>query len=392
MKFFQTLRCRIWIRTVKNQNGFIVIAALALLASLILVGARAFLVASTNVKVGGNFKTNQMALQVGMAGVERAREILRQANATSSNTESFSEELAARVGSNGQLNDPMSTTDDLNVITGNTSSASMTVGSSNVSYVVYLTNDSNDANGWLSTTDANKRALLTSIATGPNNSRAIVQTVIQVFPMVSSPSTIYTKGDVTGNGSSLTVSGNDACNGGTNLGSIYAKGDWNPNGSPTLTGNPATPTENGTLDLDIAGMISALKASANETLTADTNNQTYGSSTNNKIVYSNTSSPNNVNGLKLNNVTGWGILLVDGDLELGGGFNWNGIIIATGAVKLNGGGGPNAVNIAGQLLSGTSTVTDITLNGSNNITYNSCYVKKATAQAPLKVSSWKQNF
>ena len=393
MTFFQTLRNRIRIGTLKNQNGFILIAALTLLAGLILVGATAFLVASTNVKVGGNFKTNQMALQVAMAGVERAREILRQANATSTNTASFSEELAARVGSNGQLNDPLSTTDDLNVITGNTSSASMTVGSATVSYLVYVTNDSNDSNGWLSTTDANKRALLTSIATGPNNSRAIVRTVVEVFPMISSPAAIYTKGDVTGNGSSLSVSGNDACNGGTNLGSIYAKGDWDPNGNPTLTGNPATPTENGSLDLDIADMISKLKASANVTLTQDSSGQTtYGSSTDYKIVYSNTSSPTNVNGLNLSNVTGWGILLVDGDLELGGGFNWNGIILATGAVNLNGGGGPNALNIAGQLLSGTSTVTDISLNGSNNITYNSCYVKNATAQAPLKVLSWKQSF
>jgi Tfp pilus assembly protein PilX len=370
----------------------ILMVALMLLAALTLAGATAYMVASTDVKVSGNFRTNQTALQVAMAGVEQAREILRQANAISANTASFSEELAARVGSNGQLNDPLSTTDDLNVVTNNTSSASLTVGSSTVSYLVYLTNDSNDPNGWLNTTDANKRALLTSIANGQGNSKAIVQAAIEVFPMVSSPATIYTKGDVTGNGSSLTVSGNDACNGGTNLGSIYAKGDWNPNGNPTLTGNPATPTENGSLDLDIAGMISALKASANVTLTDDTSNQTYGSSTNYQIVYSNTSSPNNVNGLKLNNVTGWGILIVDGDLELGGGFNWNGIILATGAVKLNGGGGSNAVNIAGQLLSGTSTVTDISLNGSNNITYNSCYVKNATAQAPLKVLSWKQNF
>jgi len=392
MKFFQTLRNRIRIGTLKNQNGFILIAALTLLAALILVGATAFIVASTDVKIGGNFRTGQTTLQVAMAGVEQAREILRQANATSANTASFSEELDARKGLDNQLNDPLSTTDDLNVVTNNTSSASMTVGSSAVSYAVYLTNDSNDSNGWLSTTDANKRALLTSIATGQGNSKAIVQAVVEVFPMVSSPATIYTKGDVTGNGSSLTVSGNDACNGGTNLGSIYAKGEWDPNGNPTLTGNPATPTENGTLDLDIAGMVSALKASASVTLTSDTQNQTYGSSTNYQIVYSNTSSPNNVNGLNLNNVTGWGILLVDGDLELGGGFNWNGIILATGAVRLNGGGGNQSLNIAGQLLSGTSTVTDISLNGSNNITYNSCYVKNATAQAPLKVLSWKQTF
>jgi len=49
-------------------------------------------------------------------------------------------------------------------------------------------------------------------------------------------------------------------------------------------------------------------------------------------------------------------------------------------------------HIEGQLLSGTSTVTDVTLNGSNTITYNSCYVKTATAQAPLNVLSWKQNY
>jgi hypothetical protein len=185
----------------------------------------------------------------------------------------------------------------------------------------------------------------------------------------------------------LIVSGNDACKG-TNLDAIYAKGDWDPNGTPTITG---AITEEGDLDLNIAGMVSALKASANVTLTADTQNQTYGSSTDFKIVYSNTSSPNNVNGLSLNNVTGWGILVVDGDLELAAalveryhpGYR---------AVRLNGGGGPQQLNIQGQLLSGTSTVTDISLNGSNNIGYNSCYVKKATAQAPLKVLSWKNTF
>ncbi len=379
----------------KSQNGFILVAALTLLSALTLVGATAYILSSTDIKIGANFRNNQMVLQVAMAGAERARQIIREANATSTDPASLSEELAARVGVNGQLNDPLSTTDDLNVITGNTSSASMAVGNATVSNRVYLTNDTQElpvATGWLSTTDTNKRALITSIATGPGNSKAIVQTVVEVFPMVSSPATIYTKGDVTGNGSSLTISGNDACNGGTNLGSAYAKGHWNPSGSPTLSGNPAQPVEEGTLDLDIAGMISQLKGSANYTLTDDINNATYGSETSYKTVYSNTSSPPNVNGLTLNGVTGWGILIVEGNLTLGGGFTWNGIILATGSVTLNGGGGPNAINIQGQLLSGTSTITDVTLNGSNTITYNSCYVKKATAQAPLNVLSWKQNF
>jgi len=375
------------IKTRGGEDGFILIAALTLMVTLLLVGATTYIVSSSNAKAAGNLKTSQAALQVAMAGIEQGRELLRQANSTSANVEAFSEELAARVGSNGQLNDPLSGTDDLNVITGNTTAATMTVGNSTFSYKVYVTNDTSDANGWLSTTDANKRALLTSIATGPNNSKAIVQTVVQVVSMLSSPSTIYTKGDVTGNGTSLTVSGNDACGSGTNLGAIYAKGEWEPNGTPTITGSI---TENGSTDLDIAGMISALKAATNITLTEDTNSATYGSSTDYKIVYSNTSSPANVNGLKLSNVTGYGILLVDGDLELAGGFNWNGIILVTGAVKLNGGGN-DPVNVAGQILSGTSTVTDISINGGNNIGYDSCKVKKAVTSAPLTVLNWKQS-
>jgi|GEM_PF-921270 len=387
MKMLRTKRKNFRDRSA-SQDGFILVAALTLMATLLLVGATTYLVSSSNVKVGANFKTSQAALQVAMAGIEQARELLRQANASSSNIESFSEELAARTGSNGVLNDPFSSTDDFNVITHNTSSATMTVGGASYSYKVYVTNDTSDANGWLNTSDSNKRALLTSTSTGPNNAKAVVQTVIQVVTMLSSPSTIYTKGDVTGNGTSLTVSGIDGCGASTNLGAIYAQGDWNPNGTPVVAG---TITENGSLDLDIAGMINSLKSAANIKLTEDVNGASYGSATAHKIVYSNTSSPANVNGLKLANVNGYGILLVDGDLELAGGFNWNGIILVTGAVKLNGGGN-DPVNISGQLLSGTSTVTDISINGANNISYNSCNVKNATATAPLTVLNWKQTF
>ena len=372
---------------VSNQKGFILIAALTLLTVLTLLGTTAYILSSTDIRVGGNFRDSQLALQVAMAGSERARQIIREANATSTNPASFSEELAALVGANSTLNDPLSTTDDV-VYTSGTMN--------NVSYVAYVTNDPQEPpvpTGWLSTTDSNKRALITSIATGPNNSRAIVQTVVEVFPMVSSPAAVYTKGDIGGNGNALTIDGNDACNGGTNLNSAYAMGEWDPSGNPKTYGSPdGVPVEHGTTDLDIAGMISQLKGSADYTLTEDLENATYGSETSYKTVYSNTSSPVNPNGLTLNNVKGWGILIVEGDLNLGGGFTWNGIILATGSVTLNGGGGPNAINIQGQLLSGTSTVTDVTLNGSNTITYNSCYVKKATAQAPLNVLSWKQNY
>jgi Tfp pilus assembly protein PilX len=367
------------LRPLTSQKGYMLVAALTLMTVLTLLGTTAYILSSTDIKVGGNFRNSQQTLQVAMAGGERARELLRLENRSSSNYASFTDELSVllRRGVNLVLDGNTTPTDDQPIASGTMNG---------IFYAAYLTNDSSD--GTANTTDANGKVMITTVATGTDNSKAIVQTVVRLFPGPSSPSTVYTKGDVTGNGTSLTISGNDACNQGPNLDAIYAKGDWNPNGSPTITG---AVTEYGTLELDIAGMISQLKASANVTLTEDTNGATYGSSSDYKVVYSNTSSPANVNGLKLNNITGYGILLVEGDLELAGGFNWNGIILVTGAVKLNGGGN-DPVNIAGQLLSGTSTVTDISVNGANNITYNSCKVKDATTAAPLTVVNWKQSF
>jgi len=361
-------------KLLRQQEGYLLVVALTLLSGLTLLGTTAYLLSSTDMRISSNFKNNQMALQVAIAGAETAREALRVRNFGSTDKGSFSDELAYYAGNN-------------NLLTGGGDDITVAKAVLNgVSYNAYVMNDS--AEVATNKTDTNGTVMITSTAAGADGSKAIVQTVVRLFPGPSSPSTIYTKGDVTGNGSSLTVSGDDACGQGPNLDAIYAKGDWNPNGTPEITG---AVTEYGATDLDIAGMINALKAAANITLTEDTSGATYGGPNDHKIIYSNTSSPANVNGLKLNDVTGYGILLVDGDLELAGGFNWNGIILVTGAVKLNGGGN-DPVNIGGQLLSGTSTVTDISINGANNITYNSCNVKQASASAPLKVVNWKQSY
>jgi Tfp pilus assembly protein PilX len=375
-------------KVLMRQEGFLLIAALTLMSALVLLGTTAFLLSSTDIKIGGNIKTSQMALQVAMAGTERAREILRQTNAASSDPSSFGDELLGVRGTNSVLNGYSASTDDVPVVPNPSTM-------NGVSYVVYLTNDPQDSGGMYSTTDTNKKAMLTAVATGPNNARAQVQTVVKVYSGATSKATIYSKGDVTGNGSSLTVSGNDACGQGMALAPIFTKdpATTDLSGHPTLSGSPSGAIT-GPDDIDIPGLLDSLKPSAATTLYEDTQNTTYGSSTNYTTVYSWPDDPDhyNVQGLTLSNITGYGILLVEGDLSLGGGFNWNGVIIATGSITLNGGGGPNAINIAGQVFSGTSTVTDITVNGSNVINYDSCKVKKAWAGAPLTVVNWKQSY
>jgi Tfp pilus assembly protein PilX len=363
-----------------NQRGIVLIAALALLAALTLVGATAFFASSTDVKVGGNYKNYQTTLQVAMAGSEKAREALRAANASSSNSANFSEELVTYASS------PVASSNTL---------------VSGYSYSAMLTNDS--AVGETSTTDNNGKVIITSTATGPNNSRAIVITTVQIYSFSStSPAALYSQDNTTLNGSSITISGNDAGNcGGANLSGVYVYSDpstnnthtLTQNGGPTLTGNPATQT--GTTNMNLQSYVDALKGAATVTLTADVSaggNDTtsYGSSTNYVTVYSDATQQADGE-LRLNNVTGYGILVVKGNLQLAGNIDWHGIIIATGVITASG-GGSNSKNIQGQIYSGSSSLGDTTVSGSVSIGYNSCDVKKALSSQPLKLVNWKQNY
>lgn len=368
-------------KLLKQQDGYLLVAALTLMSGLTLLGTTAYLLSSTDMKISSNFKNNQMALQVAIAGAERAREALRVKNSSSSNPKLFSDELTYYAGNNNQLT---GSGDDLKV------ASSVLNG---VSYNAYVMNDSVD--GSTNKTDSNGKVVITSTATGADGSKAVVSVVVLLYAgALDSPATIYSKGDVTGNGSSLTIDGTDQCaTPSTALAPIFTKDPavTNLNGNPTLGGSPATP-QNGTKDIDIATLLEQLKTSADYTLTEDTNNTTYGDANNYKTVYSWPDDPAypNSNGIKLNNLTGYGILLIKGDLVLGGGFEWNGVIIATGSVTLNGGGG--GINIRGQVFSGTSTLTDVTINGGNDIKYDSCKVNNALSSKALRVLSWQQSY
>jgi type IV pilus assembly PilX-like protein len=380
MKSLRRLTNSSCISRLNDESGIILIAALALLAALTLVGATAFFASSTDVKVGGNYRTGQTALQVAMAGAEQARQTLRAANASSSNPTNFSEELIAYAST------PLASSSTL--ISGYT-------------YTASLTNDS--AAGESSTTDNNGKVVITSVATGPNNSKAIVTTTVQIYSFSSSsPAVLYSKDNTTLNGSSISINGNDAGScAGSNLSAVYVYSDpstnnthtLTQNGSPTLSGNPATQT--GTTNIDLQSYVDSLKGAATVTLTADVSaagngTTSYGSSTNYVTVYSDATQQDDGE-LRLNNVTGYGILLVKGNLQLAGNIDWHGIIIATGVVTASG-GGSNAKNIQGQVYSGASSLGDTTVSGSVTIGYNSCEVKKSLSSQPLKVVNWKQTY
>jgi hypothetical protein len=369
----------------ESQQGLILIAALTLLAALTLAGATAFIVASTDVKVGGNFRTSQTALQVAMAGAEQARQSLRALNSSSVVKTNFSEELLSRVGANLLLNGYTSATDDVPL-------ASSSTLMSGYSFAAYLTNDPGE--GAANVVDLDGKVVITSVATGPNNSKAVVQSTVRLFSFsATSPATVYSKDNVTLSGSAVVVSGVDAsptCSGG-GLAPVYTTdpATTTQNGLPILLGSPSTP-QTGNLDIDLESYADTLKAGAGVTLTNDVSNGTYGSPTNYVTVYADATAQADGE-LKLTNAVGYGTLVVKGDLELSGNLTWHGVIIVTGNIKSTG-GGVSAKNILGQVYSGKSDLGDSTISGSITIGYHSCNVREALSSQPLKLVNWKQNY
>jgi hypothetical protein len=106
--------------------------------------------------------------------------------------------------------------------------------------------------------------------------------------------------------------------------------------------------------------------------------------------------------LSLNNVTGYGILVVSGRLTLSGNFGWRGIILVIGQGQVTGSAvSGNEIDGAmivaqtrdasGHLLPsslGNATVT--WTNGRGSFFYDSCWINNAMAAFPYKVLSFRE--
>lgn len=192
---------------------------------------------------------------------------------------------------------------------------------------------------------------------------------------------IYSEGDMSGNGNAATISGADNCGVVADVPAIYT---LDPATSSISGASVLGVVEHGTDDLELGTYVDTLKESTSSmvTLTADVNGDTYGGVGSFVTVYSETSG--NVGGLKMSNVDGFGNLIIDGDLTLGGGFTWTGLVVVTGTVTFNGGG--SGVNITGAVMSGDA----IDLNGGLEIYYDSCAVGESLSALGYDLLNWRQ--
>ena len=425
----------------KNEKGMVLATGLIFMAIIAILGTTAVIVTTTDLKIGSNYKQSVQAFCAAEAGIEEARARLKGSSAApnyagdpSGNDPWWSAYILT--SSSWQLSDdPDYNANYKNYIPTSASHTNTTITTNslqtNISYFVKIRHKLEydaeqvghtissplyyDGDGSIGTNPAaapgniiyygyedpsfptTAGPFTTSVATKhkpikiitaygqSGNSLKIIEVEVKQNPGPLITSTLYAKGDVTGNGSDLSVDGNDNCGVATSpKPTIYT---LNPsmttlNGEPTLSTLP----ENGTNDIDISESANSLKASATEIITADENNALYGNAGNFVTCYSNTSDPNNVNGLSLSGVTGFGLLIVEGDLILGGGFNWNGLIVVTGTLVFNGGGA--GINIQGAALANQT----IDINGGIDINYDSCMVDNSLNNQSLAIIRWKESY
>lgn len=90
--------------------------------------------------------------------------------------------------------------------------------------------------------------------------------------------------------------------------------------------------------------------------------------------------------LTLRGATGYGIVLVHGDLRVEGPLQWHGLIVSSGTLSLDGSLG--RVQIIGAVLANRIRQG----GGEVTITYDSCLVQASLRQRPLTIFRWRQVF
>ena len=97
-------------------------------------------------------------------------------------------------------------------------------------------------------------------------------------------------------------------------------------------------------------------------------------------------------GTRITGGVGQGILLVNGDLEVSGGFEFYGPVVVTGTVTSTGTGG----HFYGGLLAGNADFETSLLTGNSVVDYSSCTLQRALVgsakAAPMAQRSWTQLF
>lgn len=231
-------------------------------------------------------------------------------------------------------------------------------------------------------------------ALGDNlGSQNIIMEEVVINPGMPLLGAIYTKTTVAFKGAASEVDGNNQCatpsaDASSKLPTIYRYPDpslthtFAGKSDPTVT-VPPTPPVNGDNDVTVQDYINILKRGATTIINDNASDVGYwGAADDFQTFYYDKGVGNT---LTLSGSTpAYGVLLVEGDFHISGGWQWNGIVICTGSVTLTGGG-------SGTTIQGALVANHVeTATGTVKILYDSCNVDDALRSGSVNEILWRE--
>jgi hypothetical protein len=384
------------LRREQGERGFVLVLALLMLLVLTLIGVSGMSSTNFEISISGNKRISEQAFYVAEAGINEFMARFNREGATQEITDSSPSNPDWRVylGTNG---------DKVAQISGNPSQSFVPSLQNQLNYAVAVRHKL-DATGSVVTKNGVPVYIVTSHGFTPEGGNRVTEVEISKTSIPAPPAALYSKAPVQVKGTSTYISGMDNCpssGSGNKPGIMTTTSTITETGGPTILGQPAKEI-NSTTNLPLLGMVDALKGAAdypydyNADITLTGLNWgtptthgtaqplTYDGALN--IVYFNMGGDKTV---KLAGQSkGAGVLLVDGNLELNGGFTWYGEIIVTGSLTFTGGG---EKNITGGVLVGESATVNTDVGGDVGILYCSDAEKKLKAGVPsYKIIQWRE--
>jgi hypothetical protein len=407
-----TLRCP----SCSDEKGMVLIIALIFTSMLAMLGTTAVMTTTTEIKIGANYRDGEQAFYAAQAGVEEARTRLRAGAAGAIDDWQPAEaEWKAYIGKLEKARDRgYDSSNDLHVRYGSLQS--------DLDYAVTIRHQTSvggglvywgdvDGNGTNELNAISGENVYVAISDGSSgDSRKTIEVKMTRVDSIAVPAALYAEDATTVHGDETNINGTDACGAMDKPGIVTTEssGSVTTNGDPRITGGGGGEPDivyNGA-ESNLESIVTSFKewtdfsynvdSATHEVNTTPGPGQGWGdpvpgptpqdpcSCSSSHVVHYDTGGTYVRFG---DGVSGCGVLLVEGDLEIEGSFFWYGLIAVTGSVLF---GGPGDRNITGAVMAGGAVVLDVT-GGSTHIVYCSSAISAQTQRLPLSLLGWKEH-
>jgi hypothetical protein len=256
-------------------------------------------------------------------------------------------------------------------------------GTNDIIYYGYATSASTTLEQF-TTTDVNPTTgspvdIITSYG-GSGTSSDIIEIHTRKIPGPPIVTAVYGNNvDINGN---VDITGDDACSSGS-IPCVGYSTNLDLSGGAIDLVSQAGPSTQITPAIDLTAYLDQLKSTAT-VIWGDADdpaqNITVGSSSNYEVVFCDATQLSDQE-LDINNLTGYGTLVVKGDIDLGGSTTWYGLIIASGDIEISG----NGNNIHGAIVA-----NDVEqLSGNIDIYYDTCEADNAKGSYRYSAFRWE---